>query len=236
MSAFRGTAGAGGGIKIDLDCFSGVPGLYAAGDITRVGPHGTYSLGGIHMGYSAVSGDLAGRRAAEFLIQDGTGKPLNRKHAKELLKNTLLPVRIEQGVSPDEAVHQLQKAIISIEVCFLKSRRSINEAMGKVANVKEDLLPRLKAKDAHELVKAIECRSMVPIAQMMLIASLAREESRGFHFREEFPFTDNKDWLKLVVLKKRGDGEYEVRTEPVDTPYVKPKEERTLPRGIRLDA
>ena len=91
------------------------------------------------------------------------------------------------------------------------------------------MLPEIRAKDLHELVKAVEVQSMVTIAEMILKSVLFRKESRGFVFREDYPMTDNIDWLKWIMVKKEA-GKMRVWAEEFPTPYINPPREVYSPR------
>ena len=229
--AFKGTTAGGGGIKINLNCETNVPGLYAAGDITWIGVHGVYSFGGINISYTGVSGDLAGRHAAARA--GGTQGPveISRARVKDLLANRLSPLRNVRGITPEEVVDQIQETIIPYEVSYLKTPATIRKAQRQLEEIEAEVLPRIAARSPHELVKANEARSMVKVARMMLAASLVREESRGFHHRVDFPLTDNEKWLKLVVVKGNERGGLDTFLEPVETPFVKPEVTYSSPPG-----
>ncbi len=70
------------------------------------------------------------------------------------------------------------------------------------------------APDCHELIKANELKSYVPNLELALLAMLERRESRSNHIREDYPFQDDVNWLKWVVLKQGGRG-IEVRSLPL---------------------
>ena len=95
------------------------------------------------------------------------------------------------------------------------------------------VLPRLTVHSTHDLVKAIEVENMFKLSKLMLKASLVREESRGFHFRKDFPYTDNGRWLKRILLRQGLDDSLSVAMEEVETPFVRPKESRSLPPGVK---
>ncbi|MFB3885987.1 MAG: FAD-dependent oxidoreductase [Thermodesulfobacteriota bacterium] len=235
MMALRGTCAGGGGIRIDLDCQTTVKGLYAAGDICWIGPHGTYSFGGINIGFTSVSGYVAGEKAAQYRKSLGPvdeTRPLE-KELKERLRQRMAPLTRSGGKAPEEALLLLQEAIVPYTVSYLKSAQTLNQALSRVSVLEKEQVPNLEVHSAHDLVKAIEVENMIKLSRMMLQASLLREESRGFHFRKEFPYTDNEHWLKRILIKEGPEDTLITETEEVDTPFVKPKELRSLPPGVK---
>jgi succinate dehydrogenase / fumarate reductase flavoprotein subunit len=76
-----------------------------------------------------------------------------------------------------------------------------------------------------DLVDALDVEDMIDVCEMTARASLLREESRGPHFREDFPFTDNENWLKHIVVAFRN-GQIETRFEPVRQKYIRPEKQR----------
>jgi succinate dehydrogenase/fumarate reductase flavoprotein subunit len=235
MVALRGTCAGGGGIKIDLDCRTSLKGLYAAGDICWIGPHGVYSFGGINIGFTSVSGYIAGQKAAQYRKSLGTAvQPvIAKEELKARLHGRMAPLTRAKGVQPEEAVRHLQECIVPYQTAYLKSAQTLNQADARLTNIEKEEVPALVARSSHDLVKAIEVENMAKLAKLMVHASIIREESRGFHFREEFPFTDNEHWLKLIILRKGPGGEISVSMEEVETPFVKPSEQRSLPPGVK---
>jgi len=72
----------------------------------------------------------------------------------------------------------------------------------EIEDLKRNLLPCVKAVDPHYLRMAVEAKNMLLSAECFLKAALMREESRGSHLREDFPFVDNEKWLKWIMLKQ----------------------------------
>jgi succinate dehydrogenase/fumarate reductase flavoprotein subunit len=89
----------------------------------------------------------------------------------------------------------------------------MQEALGKVLELKAKV-PALAAKDPHYLAACHVAESMVLGAEMFYRASLVREESRGWHLREDFPERDDANFLKWIELKD-ADGEMAVSLEDV---------------------
>lgn len=62
----------------------------------------------------------------------------------------------------------------------------------------------LGATDVHQLVKAVEFKNLLICVRLKFTAGLLREESRGDHYREEFPFRDDLNWLKWITIQSSG--------------------------------
>ena len=185
----------------DLDGASNVPGLWAAGDALSSMQNGAgYAGFGCSSAGSAVQGDRAGRAAARYAL--GAGGPqvpagAIREHALE----TLDPLARARGFSPAWVLRLLQGTMFPYYVLYVKERRRMELALAQVAYLQETYAPQLKAADPHGLRLAHETRNMLLNAEMKLRAGLAREESRGTHYREDFPCRDDARflcWIKLV--------------------------------------
>jgi succinate dehydrogenase/fumarate reductase flavoprotein subunit len=66
----------------------------------------------------------------------------------------------------------------------------------------------------NELMEAIELSNMIESAEIITRAALLREESRGAHYREDYPETDNKNWLKNIAIRKEG-GKMKITATPI---------------------
>jgi len=107
-------------------------------------------------------------------------------------------------------------------VVILKHKERLGIALQRIQRLREDAEHDISAADGHELVKAHEAASMALIGEMILRASLARTESRGTHFREDYPHRDDQNWLKWLFLKQER-GEMKMWTVPVPTGRNSPK-------------
>ena len=94
-----------------------------------------------------------------------------------------------------------------------RSGERLQEALTKFAALEEQL-PALWARDQHYLSKCHEVKSMTLCAELTFRAALMRTESRGFHFREDYPERDDKNWLKWIILQEEG-GKIKLSTQPV---------------------
>ena len=118
------------------------------------------------------------------------------------------------GPSPRDIYLAVNKATIPAESGFFKHERRIEDTLAEIKRVQEEELPRIGARDVHELVKANEARSFALVAEAVYRCALERKESRLGHYREEFPYRDDIDWLKWSIIKGGREG-MEVRFEPV---------------------
>ena len=225
----------GGGVRINTSCESSLPGLYAVGDNSGRPPVGTYNVNGIMISYAYVSGCIAGENAARYAngiqttIWDKVG--LDRQVNRRIKELTARMDRSE-GLRPHEIVYTIQKIISPWPVSLIRSEKRLLMALSEIQRVRQEKTSCVKAKDLHELVRAHEATSLVILAEITLRSALFRQESRGFHFREDYPYTDNHNWLKNVMVKL-GNGSPRVWAEDVPTPYIQPDETVAVPPGVK---
>ncbi|MEE8449486.1 MAG: FAD-binding protein, partial [Thermodesulfobacteriota bacterium] len=216
VPSFYGTIATSGGLNIDLEGRTNLKGLFAAGDATYMCSNGSTGLGGTALGFGAASGYVVGERAGKFATQvPPSGEP-REEHGQERVLGPLLKAR---GPHPDELILKLQRLLIRVPVVYLKTPEELKRSLADLENL-DALAEEAKAEDLHQLVKCHEVKNMIGVARLFLQASLFREESRGFHFREDFPLTDNKNWLKWVCQREVG-SELSTWGEDIPLPYVR---------------
>lgn len=235
MPSYAGYIGSGsGGVRINLKCETNVPGLYAIGD-TATQTHSAFGLGGTAITWPHVTGHVAGESAG-LAVKDyqapDWGKTELTTHIIETTNQMLTPIKRTDGLSPSKVIYEIQKAIFPYQVMYLRTETSLTEALDNLERIKEEFVPQVTARDPHELVKANEVRNMVLMAEMLVRSALERKESRGFHFRKEYPYADNINWLKWVSLKEET-GKMKIWTEEIPTPIVKPSTDIMIPAGVR---
>ena len=107
-----------------------------------------------------------------------------------------------------------QNLMLPYYVWLVKHGDRMQAILTPVEFLKNHIVPKLKAKDIHELRLAHETKSMALNAEMMLRASIFRTESRGSHYREDYPRRDDPEWLAWVKLKE-DNGEMKLWKEPI---------------------
>jgi succinate dehydrogenase/fumarate reductase flavoprotein subunit len=124
------------------------------------------------------------------------------------------PLERQGGFGPRWVTQVLQNTMLPYYILYIKHGDRLQAALTLVEFLRDHLVPKLRAEDPHELRLAHETRNMVLNAEMRLRASLVRTESRGCHYREDYPRRDDDNWLAWVLLKEQ-DGEMVTVKEPV---------------------
>ncbi len=231
IPAFRLKMGGGGGLDVNTRCETNLQALYAAGDTCCAPQHGTYTFGGMNLAFAAVSGMRAGDFASEAAMRSPEiGLEPETEQVASKIADLFVPTETPDGPTSDEITAKLQRIIIRYPVTYLRTAATLKKALSDLLALKDDI-GRVKARDAHDLVKAHELRNMFLLAEGFLHSALAREESRGYHFREDFPWTNNRDWLKWVYTQTDSQGGMKIWTQEVPTPYLKPEKEFDTPPG-----
>lgn len=199
----------------DDKCSSNIPGLYAAGDSLSSMHNGAdYSSGVSSVCTSGVQGSIAAKAAVEYVSK--VKKNVISKTELERLKDEMFAPRgRDKGFSPGWVTQILQNTMIPYFVLFVKKKERMEAALTNVEFIRDHFVPMLIARDAHELRLAHETENMVLNAEMKLRAGLFRTESRGSHFREDYPARDDANWLAYVKLKKNDKGEMVLEKVPL---------------------
>lgn len=137
---------------------------------------------------------------------------------------------------PDEIFDTLNQRYIPAKFSVFKNGRGIKQVLEVVQKVEEEDVPRIMAPDIHKLVKANEAVNFVTSVKLAYSAALAREESRTYHYREDFPYRDDVNWLKWVIIKRAENGGMEISAEkvPIDEYPVKPNRFEKRPAPIQM--
>ncbi len=211
-----------------------VPGLFAAGDALASMLCGSSYVGlGFSLSGSATQGVAAGQGAAEY-AQQVAAPTLSDDEIASVQTAMFAPRERESGFSPAWVTQVMQNAMFPYFVLFVKQQDRLEAALSTITFLREHMAPRLTAQDAHELRLAHETENMLLNAEMKLRASLFRTESRGTHYREEYPARDDDNWLAWVLLQMDSDGQMTVTKEAIPEEWKPdlsiPYEERYLNR------
>ena len=208
-----------GGIRVDADTqMSNVPGLFAAGECAA-GLHGANRLGGNSLSDLLVFGKRAGRYAAEFAAEHGAGT-IDEAQI-ESTATWALRYFESNGSSPTEAENpyrvqaDLQDmmqdlvGIVRTESDLRKGVEALRDLAGRAQRV---TVPGNREYNAGWHT-ALDLRHLLTVSEAIALAALERKESRGAHFREDYPDKDENDARENIIVRKGPDGEMQVTRE-----------------------
>jgi succinate dehydrogenase/fumarate reductase flavoprotein subunit len=222
---------AGGGIRVDTDSGTNIPGLYALGMATCLPVDISGHSGSTPSSFSNVGGYRAADHVASSCAGEA-GKPeVHESQVEEFKKRFVKPMARLKQIRPADVHNAIGEAISDTAFALFKNKNRIERVIGELREIEEKLLPRVFAPDMHECVKANEMRNYLQFARLCCHAMLAREESRAEHVRVDFPFRDDIDWLKWVIVKPNGVREPHVQTWslPIETYPVQPDRREKIP-------
>jgi succinate dehydrogenase/fumarate reductase flavoprotein subunit len=213
-----------GGVRVDENWQTTVPGLFAAGE-TAAGVHGANRLSQNALAEVLVSGARAGAAAAHHARDTARGR-VDPLMAKKLFAPVEAVRNREKGVRPVHVRDRLKRLMWS-KVGVFRTGVQLKEALGEIECLTGDLAGQYLAlksrRHNHELVISLENRSLLLSARCTVASALARTESRGAHFRADYPEQDNRNWLRHVVVTLDQDS-LKVETAPVRLDEIHPGE------------
>jgi succinate dehydrogenase / fumarate reductase flavoprotein subunit len=210
-----------GGVRVHHETqMSAVPGLFAAGECAA-GLHGANRLGGNSLSDLLVFGKRAGRFAAEFAKQHGFGK-VNIDQVDGAARWALQPFERRasansSGESPYRVQHDLQEKMQDL-VGIVRTEREMLLALDEIASLKERA--RQVVVDGNREYNtgwhtALDLANLLTVSEAITRAAIERKESRGGHFREDFP-DKGKTFGEVNIVTRRGPGgEMQVLAEKI---------------------
>ena len=218
-----------GGIRINERCETTIPGLYAAGECTG----GTFGANRVSAATTQmlVQGYVAAKSAVEFVKQAG-GVEVDWSQVGTLVHLLDYPLsqgHSSSGVSP-VSLRKEVSTVASRYMSLLRTGEGLACAAEEVRRIRDKLTDGVSLSSDSRLYNLewldyLTVRNLVDVLEASVTSALVREESRGVHFREDHPYTDNDDWLKCIVTAKStkaSGGNVAVRFEPVTVTRVKP--------------
>ena len=188
-----------GGLRVDENGQTTIPGLYAVGE-TAAGPHGADRLAGGMMAFCHVFGRRAGKHAAETAKAQGVPS-LNNKTVKNHLKQIAELQKSKGDQKPVELIDKLKKTAWE-NLLAVRDKNGLTKLLQRIKEIRSDIGPRLSIESTRELVQALELRNLLQVGEIVASAALLRTESRGPHYRDDFPKRDDTNWARSVTVKK----------------------------------
>ena len=205
-----------GGVRVDADSqMSNVPGLFAAGECAA-GINGANRLGGNSLSDLLVFGKRAGEYAAKFAKGNPRGR-IDQAQVDEAAKRSLEPFEPGRTENPYSIQHDLQETMQKL-VGIVRIEAEMQQALAE--------LGRLKARAARAAVSghreynpgwhtAIDLGNLLTVSEAVTRCAIERKESRGGHFRDDYPEKSPEFGSINIVVRQAADGSMEVRRVPI---------------------
>lgn len=213
-----------GGIVCEVDTSTAIPGLFVAGEDAG-GVHGANRLGGNGVANSTVFGGISGEAMASFVARNAHWRRPNEDVMAFEKARAEHPFRKAGG-----DVNRLRETLLDLmwdDVGVIRDRTGMMRALARLDDIEGELLASGVADGQRAFNLTwhdwLNLRSLVEISRTITLAALGREDSRGAHFRNDFPEAGDLATTTFTVVKQR-DGRPEVSHEPVVFSIVKPGE------------
>jgi succinate dehydrogenase/fumarate reductase flavoprotein subunit len=211
-----------GGALIDPSCHTDLNGLYAAGEDAG-GVHGSNRLGGNGIADSTVFGGLAG----DSMSNDVIGRelsPFDESQVAEIVKRVEAPLG-KEGID----LYPLRDAMRMSNwerLGIIREEKGLQEGLRLIRELKEKLdQVGIPAGRSYNILwnDWLNMRNLLDVSEIVGISALERKESRGAHYRSDFPKKNNREYLKNFLIKHRG-GENKIYERPTEMNRLKPEE------------
>jgi fumarate reductase (CoM/CoB) subunit A len=217
-----------GGARVNEKGETNVPGLFAGGEAVA-GYHGANRLGGNALSEILVSGSRAGQYAGEW-SKTHAGKNMEEKPLDSRLKMWQERIwrweRRSSGMRPVEGKRQIQELMWQ-KAGVIREGGKMEIALQSLAQLRDKAEHQLSINSGkrfnREILDAFELFHMMRISSLILQAASTRKESRGAHYRVDYPIPDNKEWLVNIILQKSPRG-IDQRLEKVQLVHMRPEE------------
>ncbi|MDE3220503.1 MAG: FAD-binding protein [Nitrospirota bacterium] len=197
-----------GGVRTNQWTETGIAGLYAAGECACVSVHGANRLGGNSLLETIVFGRRAGIRAGEYAR---TVTPQARRNDQF----TAEQARVQRLLAQDESVRpwQIREELgqtMSLNLGLVRTHESMSAAISAITALTHraaSITVQDKGRVFNtDLVQALELQSLLDVGESIVVSALARQESRGAHYRSDFPVRDDQHWLRHSLIHRTPEG------------------------------
>jgi succinate dehydrogenase / fumarate reductase flavoprotein subunit len=206
------------------DARSVMPGFYAAGECACVSVHGANRLGTNSLVDILVFGRRAGQNAAAYA--SGADWPALPADAQDNAQAQLEGIRDNPGTESVADIRKGMRDVMMDNVGVFRTEALLAEALVRVRELKERFT-RAGIMDKGrrwntELLEAWELGCLLDLAEVTTAAALARTESRGAHYREDYPERDDVNWLQHSLAYLESDGQIRLSKKPVTLGLYEP--------------
>jgi succinate dehydrogenase/fumarate reductase flavoprotein subunit len=219
-----------GGVVVDINCRTRVKGLFAVGEIISQ-IHGANRLGGNSLLDTLVFGKIAGDEAAKLALRERKVNTEKPKEAPSQLKSSLVNQKNRsydddynddnyEGIfvieEPMKFRNELQKAMTQ-NAGIVREQTRLQDGLKRIVELKNEFdsnkhnIINLKESDVADgndnienIILTLQVKSSLVVCEAIIRSALMREESRGAHYRSDFPKIDDERWKLNIYCTKRG--------------------------------
>jgi succinate dehydrogenase / fumarate reductase flavoprotein subunit len=205
-----------GGVRVNADSqMSDVTGLFAAGECAA-GLHGANRLGGNSLSDLLVFGQRAGEFAGKFAQENSLGA-INNRELVAAEQRALRAFEHKGPENPYAVQHKLQDTMQDL-VGIVRQEGEMLQALERIRELK--IASEAVSVDGNREYNpgwhtALDLDNLLTVSELVTRAALERKESRGAHFRDDFPAKDEQLGKFNIVLRKGQDGEVRLTREPI---------------------
>jgi len=187
-----------GGIEVDENSSTVVKGLYAVGECANHRVHGANRLGGNSLLELIVFGKQAGENSAKYALS--VTENSHAEHGNQMLEST--------NNNPDIDFYKIREELGDIfykRVGISREKQSLESTLEKVQEY-ISLIPKMGANDDSKIyntnfIEFLEFKNMLELSRYILISAITRDESRGAHYRADFPNEDEKFKMHTIICR-----------------------------------
>jgi fumarate reductase flavoprotein subunit len=213
-----------GGVVVDVDTRTALPGLYVAGEDAG-GAHGANRLGGNGVANSTVYGGIAGEVMAKDISKINAWQEADTSIIDDEIERAMLPFSIKPG-----DINSIRTRLLDVmwdHVGVLRTEQELQSGLVHLKSLRQELL-EAGLVDANRVFNLswhdwLNLQNLLEVSEVITSAALARENSRGAHYREDYTDAGDLQESYFTVVKQRAN-EVSVNREPVIFSIVKPGE------------
>jgi succinate dehydrogenase / fumarate reductase flavoprotein subunit len=218
-----------GGVECDLRGACKARGVWAAGEVACVSMHGANRLGCNSTAECLVWGDICGQEIVQFMKTHPVLPPAPKAAAEAEEKRVFGTVLGQNGSENPYAIREELRTLMDQHMGVYRDGRQMQEGLLKLASLRARFANIGVADKGRvynsNLVNVLETENLLDLAEAMITAALAREESRGGHARRDFTTRDDVKFLKHTLVKKGPKGP-QLDYKPVAITHWKPVERK----------
>ena len=225
-----------GGIPADNDCQvyldekgTHVEGFFVAGECSCTSVHGANRLGTNSLLEALVFGRRAGKKMLDA-VPGLTQADVNEERELEAAREEIELLYAGDGSEDLNAIRDELKETMTYQVGVYRCAEDMQQAQAKIKSLRERF-GKVQVKDRGtnfnlNLLESLELSNMLEYSELIVDGGLARQESRGAHFRTDFPTRDDVNWMQHTLAFRTDDGGHELRYKPVTVTRFQPEERK----------